>query len=111
MQLKNCLITLKRQVNIKGWVLLLILTTVVGCSTPTPEPTTIDESEFKVDIPKPQPVSLREVDWKVINTKSGTYFALTTKEYEELSLNMQELLRFLRESKAYIKAIEDGRGK
>lgn len=99
--------TWKKQVNTKGLGVLLLSLTLVGCSTSTPEPTILDEKEFQVNIPKPQPLQLRDIEWRVLNTDNGTYFALTTKEYEELGLNMQDILRFIRESKAYIEAVED----
>lgn len=95
--------------SIKWAGIVFILLTTVGCSTPVPAPTTVSQDEITIDIPKPQPLSLRDIEWNVIKTEDQTYFALTPKEYEELSLNMQDILRFIRESKAYSEAINNDR--
>ncbi|RYD61360.1 MAG: hypothetical protein EOP84_35830 [Verrucomicrobiaceae bacterium] len=82
-----------------------------------------------VPVPTPQPVSMRDVNFKVYNTKelekliatakkNGTdkqltVIALTPKGYENMSLNLNELERYIREQKeviVYLKNVVDSRG-
>lgn len=81
-----------------------------------------------VPVPTPAPVVMRDVQWKVYNAKelrrlaadlekSGkdtTLIALTPQGYQNLSTNMSELERFIREQKeviVFLKKTADGRGK
>lgn len=61
----------------------------------------------------PAEMTLREVEWKVLNKErleelleeggdDIVFFALTTENYEDLGLNMQEIIRYIREQKDII---------
>lgn len=72
-----------------------------GCATePVPKATTIEPDEFRVELPKPEPVTMREIEWRVIRTDEGVWFAITPNDYEDLALNMNEILRWMREVRA-----------
>ena len=68
---------------------------LAGCAstppTPPPEPTVITEYMYPDCgvIPARDPVNLRSVSWKVING----LFTLTPDEYENLSYNVSEITR------------------
>ncbi len=63
----------------------------------TTAPTEIDRPTKPV-LPKPKPLELREVEFKIIELPDGNLIALTPRQYENLSLNMAEILRYIRES-------------
>jgi len=88
-----------------------VLFALAACSsTPVIEPlepvkTTITVSKA----PKPSPISLKPVKFKVITdeTKQSldserVWYAITVKSYENLAFNTQEMLRVIREQKAAI---------
>lgn len=64
---------------------------------PRPDPTP--------PLPDPAPLDLRAVDWMVVTPdrlppgNDWALMALTPQQYENLSLNMAELLRYVREAK------------
>ena len=68
-------------------------------------PTNVELPTNTPPIPDPQPVDLQEVDWTVITPDrlpegSGWVFiALAPTEYEQLSTNQAELLRWIIEAK------------
>lgn len=57
---------------------------------PVPEPLILDQVEWQV-LPEGEPVVLQE-----------PMFALTAEQYENLSFNMAEILRWVREARAQI---------
>lgn len=73
-------------------------------------------------LPTPTPVKLHNINWEVIVIPDGedtkVYFAISPGDYENLSLNMAEILRWNREMKwqlrYYIKEVstdgDTGRG-
>lgn len=83
-----------------------------------------------VPVPTPQPVTMRDVKWKVYNVrelealiaqqkKAGTdkafvMMAVTPQGYQNMALNLTELERYIREQKeviVFLKNVADGRGK
>jgi DNA topoisomerase VI subunit B len=51
----------------------------------------------KALLPKPEPLHLNEVKWIVVKTDKGNVLALTPAEYEKLSLNIAEIIRYVTE--------------
>jgi hypothetical protein len=108
-------------------ILALILTlSVAGCQTAEQA---APPQLAAVPVPKPAPVTMRDVKWKVYNVKelekliaqakkNGTdkqlaLVTLTPKGYENLSMNLSELERFIREQKevvVFLKDVVDSRG-
>lgn len=91
-----------------GAVVLLLL---AGCASNTeivplePVKTTITVAPA----PKPSPVALKPVEFKVITDKTKAsldgervWYAITVKSYENLAYNTQEMIRVIREQKAAI---------
>lgn len=62
-------------------------------------------------LPAPQPINLHNIAWDVIVEVDGddtqVYFALSPGDYENLSLNMAEILRWIRESKWQLEYYRD----
>lgn len=59
--------------------------------------------------PKPNPISLKPVEFKVVTEETKqildenrVWYAITVKSYENLAFNTQEMLRVIREQKAAI---------
>jgi hypothetical protein len=58
------------------------------------------EARAPLDLPDPEPLTLRKVKWSVVKAgeKDGqavVYFALTETGYKNLSLNVQDILTYL----------------
>ena len=64
-------------------------------------------------LPRPAPIQLVRVEWVVVQTEDGSVFALTPEQYENLSLNTAEILRYVREARSqldyYRQETTDGR--
>jgi hypothetical protein len=80
-------------------------------TTPTLEP--VKTTIKIVPAPKPLPVSLKPVEFKVITHETKqildtqrVWYAITVNSYENLAFNTQELLRVIREQKAAIRYYE-----
>ncbi len=62
-------------------------------------------------LPAPHPIALHNIEWEVIVEVDGedtqVYFALSPGDYESLSLNMAEILRWIRESKWQLEYYRD----
>lgn len=90
---------------------MLALTTLSGCSSVRPEPTvrTVATEVVRPDptppLPDPRPLDLLEVDWRVVTPETlpegegWSLIALDPQQYQNLSTNMAELLRYVREAK------------
>lgn len=107
---------MKKMKNLILVISLGVLTT--GCSmiptqTKPVEVVTIAERPPMYHPPLPLEVQLSDVDWEVLtpelmeeylklveegNAPRKAYYALTTKEYENLSMNMAEITRYIKET-------------
>jgi hypothetical protein len=62
-------------------------------------------------LPKPDPISLNDIEWKIVEADNEKYIALTPEDYEDLSLNMAEILRYIKELNSqldyYVESLED----
>lgn len=105
-------------------LLTLILITISGCSIlpKAPQPIPVEIKTVPVRIPvavpnMPRPIDLREVHWYVVNEdnleqfledvkrQSGNqvvFLAMTVADYENMAFNMQEIKRYVEQSKAII---------
>ena len=93
----------------------MILLGLVACSS---KETIVPLEPVKTTItvapaPKPAPVSLKPVEFKVITEETKqvldenrVWYAITVKSYENLAFNTQEMLRVIREQKAAINYYE-----
>ncbi len=63
----------------------------------------MDRPEERPPLPNPRPIEQRELRWKVLTPETlpknddWVYFGITPRDYEDLSLNQAEVLRFVRE--------------
>lgn len=98
------------KVSVNNYIFLIFLSFfLVGCGTKKLE--TINKPiGLEVVLPKPKPLNLDEVKWKVLEKNDTMYFSLTPKEYERLSRNtlkiqnyVKELLETLRETEKLYK--------
>lgn len=94
---------------------IVFLAVLCSCSTPQeivplePVKTTITVAPA----PKPSPVSLKPVEFKVVTEKTKTvldservWYAITVRSYENLAFNTQEMIRIIREQRAAINYYE-----
>ena len=110
----------------KAYLALAAICLMLGaCQTVQPTPTV--QSFAAVPVPKPTPVKMRDVQFKVYNIedieklaakhkgdKKFVIIALTPKGYQNLALNLNELERYIKEQKRvsiYLKEVIDGRAK
>lgn len=120
-----CLERLKQLLIINIFFLFL-----AACSTINP--LTVTKIETKIDIPiqsHPSPVVTREVYFYVVNGENFenfkkrfeqengqfVFYAISPKDYENLALNMNDIIRYLKQQKAiivyYEKSIESTKNK
>lgn len=73
-------------------------------------PTEVERPPEIAPIPNPNPVDLQEIDWVILTPDTaplaGTewvFIALTPDDYERLSLNQAELLRWILEAQWRLK--------
>ena len=45
--------------------------------------------------PKPAPIHLQDIKWKVLTVDNSVYYGLTVKDYQKLSGNVLEIKKFL----------------
>ena len=94
---------------------------MAGCSASTPKiidkPILYDRPELV--LPKVQPVTQSKIEWTVITSSNAdeklaflkskqnvTYFALTAQGYENLSMNVSELRRYIEQQNAVVAAYQ-----
>lgn len=105
---------------------ILSLTLLTSCSSwfQTPQ-TIVDTRLVERDIPiqpRPRPVELQDIKWKVVTSEnieefldtikiSGTdqyvFMAISVRDYERLSLNVDELRRYILQQKEIIVYYEE----
>lgn len=61
------------------------------------------ERPTKATLPAPQPIDIQPIEWNVITPErvpegEWVYFALTPEQYETLSRNVAEILRWVKEA-------------
>ena len=100
---------------IRTIIFLLGVSTIFGCSSFFKDTNTVVKQEnFSLLHPNtPNSMTIKHVEWKVLtpeiarsmidkNSDDFIFIALTPKHYENLSLNMQEIIRYIREQKEII---------
>ena len=108
-------------------LLILITTLISACGVKQPDPITVTEIRSNIIerptliLPETTPINTRNVEWKIItpdnvdeifkemtsSNQQPVLFALTTSGYENVSLNMAEIMRLIREKDAIIVAYRD----
>lgn len=94
---------------------------LVGCSASSPKvidkPVLYERPELV--LPKVQPVSQSKVEWTIITASNAdeklaylkskqnvTYFAITAQGYENLSMNVSDLRRYIEQQNAVVAAYQ-----
>lgn len=103
---------LKKYLILFGTTLLLS-----SCSLLKPAPPQIEIKTVEVPVPiqhpsPPAPIELESVNWYVVSPKNleefldriekegnGVFFAMTVDDYENMSFNMQEIRRWINQTK------------
>ncbi len=112
--------------KVKSIILISCLFVIANCSMmPTAKPVevvTIAEPVPLYHPPLPLEVGLVDIDWEILtpelmkeyleNYENGSapaiaYYSLTSKEYENLSMNMAEIKRYLRDTLSIVKYYRD----
>ena len=73
---------------------------LLGCSTYN------TNTSPDIQIEKPRPLVLKEVSFHVIQTNDKRYIALDSQNYSNLSYNMLELQRFIKDQNLVIETYE-----
>jgi len=79
-------------------------------------PVTVDRVPTKIDrptkpaLPKPAPINMLPVRWEVLNVEGVPYFALTAEQYQNLSRNQAEILRWVQEANHQLQYYTDEGG-
>lgn len=89
---------------------LMLLVFLVACT----KPESLERPSVLLPPSSPEPIVTRSVEFKVINaqtlesidTQSVSWYALNSKNYENLAYNMQEILRYLKQQQAVIEYYE-----
>jgi hypothetical protein len=109
---------------INSIVMLIILTncSMIPTSTKPVEVVTIAEPVPMYHPPLPLEVQMVDIDWEILTPEimkeyledyeNGSapaiaYYSLTSKEYENLSMNMSEIKRYLRDTLSIVKFYRD----
>ncbi len=90
------------------FLMILSVLALSSCSQSV-QPKEIATAPVTVEIARPSspnPIVLKDIKWKVINHSDIIYYGLTIKDYEALSVNMQEIKRYLAAQKNIIKYYE-----
>lgn len=106
----------------KKLLLLPLLLTLGACGSTGPKVLTATEfaDRPKFVTPEVTPAQQMNVEWQIITkdnaaqkisaqekkTGSATFFALTSQGYQNLSLNISELRRYIQQQKATIEALK-----
>jgi len=112
--------------KVKTIILISCLFVITNCSMmPSAKPVevvTIAEPVPLYHPPLPLEVGLVDIDWEILtpdlmkeyleNYENGSapaiaYYSLTSKEYENLSMNMAEIKRYLRDTLSIVKYYRD----
>lgn len=108
-------------------MLILITFLISACGVKQPKPITITEIKSNIInrpnliLPQTTPIDTKSVNWKVVtpenvdkifedmknSNQEMVLFALTTSGYENVSLNMSEIMRLLIEKDAIIVAYKN----
>jgi hypothetical protein len=68
----------------------------------------IAKPNTRPNLPAPEPIQTRPLKWKVLTekdklVKGQAYIALSTKDYENLSLNLADVVRWIKEARWRLK--------
>jgi hypothetical protein len=97
---------------------LSLLLVISGCSILQPQKQVVVQTKFvekQIPLqPRPKPLNLDNIAWKVVTQDnlqeflqtfeetSVVFFAISVQDYETLSLNMAEIRRYIEQQKAVI---------
>lgn len=93
---------------------LSALLLISACSTPIPEPVTrVEYVRQNIEpVPRPSRVQLNDVRWYIVTTENleeflaqfpdGALVAISVNDYENLSLNLAELRRYIEQQQEVI---------
>lgn len=106
---------LKKYSTALGMILLSL--SISSCSLLRPKPPVVEIKTIEVKVPithptPPSPIQMTGISWYVVSSKNreefleriekegnGVFVALTVEDYENLSYNMQEIRRWVNQSK------------
>lgn len=102
------------RLKMKLIVSVLLIAVLASCASRQEEPIEPVRTTITViPAPKPSPVALKPVEFKVVTDKNlqelssnRVWYAITVDSYENLAFNTQELLRVIREQKSAIRYYE-----
>lgn len=99
------------RMKMKKLIVSLLVVSMLGACAAKTEPEKVEVIKYqtrtvekpKQILPVPDQVKMREVKWKVITQDDIPYFALDAKNYENLSLNLNDIRAFMSQAIVIIK--------
>jgi len=96
--------------NLRNSLLILVSLMMISCSTNQPKPIIVSTEHINtcVEPPEENVMVMRKVKPEVIEDKTGIFWVgLTGKDYENLSLNFNDILVHLKQQNARIRFYEE----
>ena len=93
----------------KRLIITFFATFLSGCGSINTRPVNIVSERVTIcsQYKKPSPITMRRVDPTVIKDENGIYWiGITPKHYENLSLNLNSMLIYIKQQKAIIKYLK-----
>jgi hypothetical protein len=82
---------------------------ITACSTTNIPPPAIPQDPIVIPVERPRPISTKPVEFIVVTETNrskldseSVWYAMTTQSYENLSYNMQELIRYISQQQIQI---------
>ena len=88
-------------------IILSSLLLLTNCSPREIQITTTPVAISTVRPPNPRPLVLSNINWSVINLNDTIYYGISVSDYELLSLNMQEITRYISEQRNLVTYYQD----
>jgi hypothetical protein len=107
---------------VRNKFILLVLLILAGCATSPPITTVVVQPNAPVAVPDTQPLTLNSVQWQVMSLDQlkklvallqaspqhqQTFFSLDTDNYNNLTLNLIEIQRYIEEQKAVLTMLKN----
>jgi len=74
---------------------------LVGCATTDPPTIVVVETPL-IHPPLPRKLSLKPVEWEIVNVSTNSYFALDAANYSNLSKNMSDVIGYIEKLRTII---------
>jgi len=91
--------------NLRIVLYVIFAFAVIGCTT-TPDQIVIQRNDVSI-LERPQSITLEDVNFSTTNIDGTPYFILTAQDYQSLSINVQKMIKYSKDSLTIIENYED----